>query len=261
MGGGRLYEQLAWPEIAAAQERGAAVIVPVGAIEQHGPQLPVDTDTFFAREFAMAGSEGYDVIVAPSTPFGYRSRPLSGGGPTFPGTMSLSGHTLVNVLRESLARLVEQGFKKLLIYSVHWENKNFAYEAAYLAAEGHPDVKVVVVEEPCDCMAPATMTALFGDRFPGWPAEHAAAFETSLMLYMRPELVRMENAPNEAVEYEPPYDVIPPLRTMLTPSGVRADATRATAEAGRLAYEDMTNHLASILEAEFPETALKGRDR
>jgi creatinine amidohydrolase len=68
--GSRLYEHQTWGEIAAAVERGAGIVVPIGAIEQHGHHLPLDTDAYFARELSLAGSEGFDVIVGPLIPFG-----------------------------------------------------------------------------------------------------------------------------------------------------------------------------------------------
>lgn len=258
MKGSRLYEQQTWEEIAAAVERGAGIVLPLGAIEQHGPHLPLDTDSFLARELVLAGAAGHDVLVAPMLPYGYRSRPLSGGGPGFPGTLSLSGATLVDVLREVLEGLIRHGFRRLLLYGWHMENQNFAYEAAYLAADGR-DVKIVVLESPFDSLSAETMEALYDGDFPGWPAEHASIMETSLSLHLRPELVDMTRAVDDRVEREPPYDVIPAPAAMTTRSGVLFRATQATAEKGERAFVEIAAQLARVLDAEFPELARAAR--
>jgi creatinine amidohydrolase len=251
----RLYEQQTWEEVADAAERGAGVILPLGAIEQHGPHLPLDTDSFLARELALAGSAGHDALVAPVVSYGYRSRPLSGGGPTFPGTLSLSGSTFVALVREILEGLLEHGFRRLLVYGWHMENQNFAYEAAYLAAGGRDRVKLVVMEAPFDSLSAETMRVLYDGEFPGWPAEHASIMETSLMLHLRPELVDMTKAVDDRVGKEPSYDVIPPPPEMTTRSGILFKATRGTAEKGARAFAEITVHLAHVLDAEFPELA------
>lgn len=249
----QLYEHLTWVEVAQAADRGAGVIVPLGAIEQHGPHLPLDTDTYLARELALAGSAGHDMLVAPMVPFGYRSRPLSGGGPAFRGTLSLSGTTFIAIVSEVVSGLVEQGFHRLLIYAWHMENQNFAYEAAYLAAGDRDNVKIVVMETPFDSLSEPTMRLLYDDDFPGWPAEHASVMETSVMLYLRPELVDMAKAVDDRVEAEPPYDVIPPPPSMTTRSGVLFKATRASQDKGAIAFEEIAAHLRRVLDAEFPE--------
>jgi creatinine amidohydrolase len=254
--GSRVYEHQTWKEIAEAVERGAAVAVPVGAIEQHGYHLPLDTDAFFARELCLAGSDGFDVIVGPLLPFGYRSRPLSGGGPTFPGTLSLSGGTFTALVREVLESLIGMGFRKLLVYSWHMENQNFVYEAAYLAAEGRDDLKVVVLETPFDGLSDTAMATMYGDEFPGWPAEHASLMETSVMLHMRPELVDMERAVDDGAEREPSYEIIPPPASVTTESGALWKPTRGTADKGKVALEEIAEHLQRVLREEFPELAL-----
>ena len=255
--GSRRYEHQTWPEVRAAVERGAGIVLPLGAIEQHGPHLPLDTDSFLARELVLAGSAGHDVLVAPMVPYGYRSRPLSGGGPSFPGTLSLSGATFVAVVSEVLSGLIAHGFRRLLLYSWHMENQNFAYEAAYLAAAGREGVKSVVMEAPFDSLSDETMKALYGGEFPGWPAEHASIMETSVMLHLRPDLVDMTKAVDDRVEREPPYDVIPPPAEITTRSGVLYRATQASAQKGALAFEEIAARLAQVLDAEFPDLALR----
>jgi creatinine amidohydrolase len=77
--------------------------------------------------------------------------------------------------------------------------------------------------------------------------------ETSVMLYLRPELVDMTRAVDDRVESEPPYDVIPPPPSMTTRSGVLFKATRASREKGAIAFDEIAGHLRRVLDAEFPE--------
>jgi creatinine amidohydrolase len=246
-------ERLSWVDIAAAIDRGALVVLPLGSIEQHGPHLPVDTDAYLAGELARRGIEGLDAVVAPTIHYGYRSRPLSGGGESFPGTLSLSGQTYIAVVHEVLAGLIRHGFRRLLLYQWHMENKNFAYEAAYLAAGDRSDVKIVVMESAFDSLTDETMAAIFPDGFPGWAAEHAATFETSLMLHLRPEAVDMSKAVDDWSEQHPPYDIVPQPASLTTRSGVLANATPATAAKGELAVPEITAFLRRVIETEFPE--------
>jgi creatinine amidohydrolase len=186
-------------------------------------------------------------------PFGYRSRPLSGGGPAFPGTVPLTGNTFVQVIKEVLTGFIRQGFSKFVIFSWHFENRNFAYEGAYLAAEDRSEIKIVVMEDPFDSLSQVTMDLLFAGDFPGWPAEHAGILETAVVLELAPELVDMDRAVDDQAEYSPPYDVIPPPPTITSASGVLYKSKRATAEMGRAAIDEMVAHLGRVLDREFPE--------
>lgn len=249
------FAKLSWPQVAAAVTRGSGIILPVGAIEQHGPHLPVDTDSFLASAIAEEAAVAHNLLVAPMIPYGYRSRPLSGGGPDFPGTISLSGRLLIDVIAQVLHEFASQGFRRFVIYSWHMENQNFVYEAAYTAFHTRSDVKAVVMESPFADLSAETMSLLFGNDFPGWPAEHASILETSLMLHLRPELVAMNKAVDDSVEFRPEYDVIPAPKTMSTRSGVMARATLGTAEKGRAAFAEIVRRLEENILAEFPELA------
>jgi creatinine amidohydrolase len=247
------FEQLRWPEIAEAVRRGSGIILPIGAIEQHGPHLPLDTDSYLADEIALAAATGFDLLVAPMIPYGYRSRPLSGGGPDFPGTISLSGELIINVVAQILSELASQGFRRFVIYSWHMENRNFVYEAAHKGLHNVDSVKAVVMESPFADLSAKTMALLFDDDFPGWPAEHASTLETSLMLHLRPDAVDMSKALDDRVDYRPEYEVIPTQTSMTTRSGVMARATLGSAEKGAVAFAEIVHRLKETIASEFPE--------
>lgn len=251
----QILEEMSWVEIGEAIARNVPVILPLGAIEQHGPHLPVDSDAYFAGEISTRAAKGFDMLVAPTVCFGYRSRPLSGGGQHFPGTLSLSGKTYISLVQEVLSELIRHGFRRLLVYVWHMENQNFAYEAAYLAVGDRTDVKVVVMEFPFDSLSDKTMAVLFPDGFPGWAEEHASILETSLMLHLRPEAVDMSRAVDDCSEAHPTYDIIPPPASITTKSGVLHKATQGTAEKGVAALGEIVEHLRDVLRTEFPDIA------
>lgn len=250
---GYQYENLSWPKVKSAAERGAGVILPLGSTEQHGYHLPLSTDALIAHRLSLIGSSGRDFLVSPMMPFGYRSRTLSGGGPVFPGTIPLSGITFIQVVREILNGYIRQGFTKFVIFSWHFENRNFVYEAAYLATEGKEDIKIVVMEDPFDSLSDTTMNLLFDGDFPGWPAEHAGILESAVMLHLAPELVDMDRAVDDQAIYTPPYDLIPPPADITTASGVLYKSKRATVDMGKVAVDEMIAHLGRVLDREFPE--------
>ncbi|MCJ7623837.1 MAG: creatininase [Anaerolineaceae bacterium] len=247
------FENMTWPEAKAAAERGAGIILSLGSTEQHGYHLPLSTDALISYQLCLQGVAGRDFIVAPQLPYGYRSRPLSGGGPTFPGTIPLSGNTFVQTVREILDGFIQQGFRNLVIFSWHFENKNFAYEAAFLAAEDKQDVKIVVMEDPFDSLSESTMNLLYDNDFPGWPMEHAGILETAVVLELAPELVNMDRAVDDHAEYIPAYDLIPPPPTITTASGVLYKSKRATAGMGKVAVDEIVAHLGRVLDREFPQ--------
>ena len=75
-----MLAEMTWPEVDEPIGRGAGVFLPVGATEQHGYHLPLATDVLLPTELALAVADEHDFLVAPPVSYGYRSRPLSGGG-------------------------------------------------------------------------------------------------------------------------------------------------------------------------------------
>ena len=83
---------ITWPEFQAKKD--SVVILPIGATEQHAQHLPLCTDAKIAEKFSCYLAEELDGIIMPTLTYGYKSKPLSGGGPLFPGTIDLNGKVL-----------------------------------------------------------------------------------------------------------------------------------------------------------------------
>src|SRR5690348_3980586 len=88
-----------WPEVAYAADRHVPVVLAVGACEQHGPHLPLATDSILPVAIAERASTQVPLAIAPPVTYGAFSRALSGGGESFPGTVSLRATTLLAMLK------------------------------------------------------------------------------------------------------------------------------------------------------------------
>ena len=249
----RLLADMTWPEVRTAVERKAGVVLPVGSTEQHGYHLPLSTDALLPTALALAVAEPLDLLVAPAVSYGYRSRPLSGGGQGFVGTTSLRATTLMALVEDVLGEFIRQGFERIVVLNWHMENQNFVYEAAYLALERYRDAsaRILVAELPFEELSSETMGLLFPDGFPGWDVEHASIMETSLMLHLHPELVLFDRAVDDEAKRHPWYDVVPAPQDFVPASGTLWKATQASAEKGRAAWQEIVNQLREAIATEF----------
>jgi creatinine amidohydrolase len=216
---------LAWPDVA----KSAVLAVPLGATEQHGPHLPLTTDTDIAlalcQRLAAARS---DVLVAPALPYG-----ASGEHAGFAGTLSIGQEATELVLVE-LGRSATETFGRILFVSAHGGNAVPVTRAvARLRAESR-DVR------------------LFQPRWRGEP--HAGRPETAIQLALRPAAVRMDHAVSG--DTRALSDLLPLLRMgglrAVTPTGVLGDPVGATAAEGMALLDELAADLAAQVEA-WPE--------
>ena len=251
-----LMAHLSWDEYASRIEKGAIVLVPVGALEQHGYHLPMGVDYMLADAVSRLAAEQCDALVAPPVIYGYKSQPRTGGGCHFPGSVGLDGHTLSSLLLDVMRELVRHGAKKLALIDGHYENQMFITEACDLATrefrrDGNGDVKIVQLRyfEQFD-------EAIITRHVPG-PAlemayEHGGVIETAAILHLYPELVSMEKTRPQPFKAFPDYDCHPPHREWIPESGCLSDPGRATAALGKDVVEGCVEGLIRILKIEFP---------
>lgn len=219
---------LRWPDV----PQRSVLSVPTGSCEQHGPHLPLDTDTLVAVALAHALAEARaDVLVAPAIAIG-----ASGEHQSFPGTLSVGTEAMASVCVE-LARsaLPPEGsglprpFAAVLFVNGHGGNvEALGLAEATLGAEGR-------------------RVAVFHPRVEGGDP-HAGRTETSLMLHLHPERVRMDLAePGSAARFREIGDV---LRTeglaAVTPNGVLGDPTGASAAEGAALFGRMVADLTAV---------------
>ena len=93
---------MTWTEYRDSKDK--IIILPIGATEQHAMHLPLSTDAEIAENFALKLAEAVDGVVMPTLSYGYKSKPLSGGGPLFPGTIDLNGETVIKLVYDILMK-------------------------------------------------------------------------------------------------------------------------------------------------------------
>ena len=242
----RLMADLTWEEF---RDRAATslVLLPLGAVEQHGPQLPLDTDTVIPTALCLALADRLPAIVAPSFAYGYKSQPNTGRGISFPGTTSFDGATFSACVRDIVRDLVRQGVRSIALVNGNYENTYFAIEGIDLGLRdsGSPaEVKVLHVNW-WEQLTPAQLDDVFSGGFPGWEAEHAGVVETSLMMHLDPDRVEADRIPAPKRMPLPTYTILPEPAGIVPGSGVLASAEGSSAAIGA----SLTTHLVDSIEA------------
>jgi creatinine amidohydrolase len=163
----------------------ALVVFPTGATEQHGPHMPVGTDCFaveaVARAAAQMASEYFPVVVAPTLPFGSSQHHLP-----FGGTMSISTETYYRTVYDLTHSLIQSRFRRIFIINGHGGNNELVQLVARDLALQHPANLAAASYWTTAWDALVSVEAHVPGRLPG----HAGAFETSVVLALRPELVQ-----------------------------------------------------------------------
>ena len=216
-----------WPEV---DERGPSVVaVPLGSVEQHGPHLPLDTDTRIATALvdALAAARP-DVAGAPPVAYG-----ASGEHAGFPGTLSIGTEALTAVLVE-LGRSAD-AFAGVVFVNGHGGNLEAVRRASAL-----------LVDEGRRVLA-------WAPSVPDGDA-HAGRTETSLLLALDPGCVRLDRAEPGATA--PLAELIGDLRSggvaAVAPNGVLGDPTGASADEGAALLDALTTDLVAAVDGVFP---------
>jgi creatinine amidohydrolase len=251
--GPRVYQDMTWEEISAAAKDDVPIVIPIGATEQHGRHLPVCTDWVLPQRVLCDAARVRDIVVGPFLPFGYRSRPGSGGGQHFPGTVSLRATTFMSVLEDVLSELKRGGFRNIVLYNWHYENSGFIYEPAFLVSEHNPELKIVVVEDVFPEFTDERKKAIWPAGFPGLALEHAAVIETSLWMYHDESAVRTDRMAPDAPQRVVNHDVVPIDTRMSTASGSLSSPMGASAEVGKLLNEWLVQRVVAIVDDEFSQ--------
>lgn len=230
----------AWPQVAAKAGAGCVAVLPFGAFEQHGPHMPLSTDTIMAIELARRLAEAADALLLPPVHYGETS-----GNNGFPGTISLGFDTVRHIALDICAGLQASGVAGLVIVNGDFGNQAPLKLAAREASEKlrYP---VLMIDYPglAEIGAEVSQTPSAGHGF-----FHADEVETSMVLAIEPAAVQMERAQAEYPEFPPGYGSRPiPLRE-ISQSGVFGDPRQASAEKGERILAAITVRAAAIVDS------------
>jgi creatinine amidohydrolase/Fe(II)-dependent formamide hydrolase-like protein len=226
-------ERLPWPEVGRALARDPRLILPVGAMVQHGPHLPLGTNTIISEAVARAVSRDMGILRAPTFHYGVRGPERE----SFAGTAGIQRKTLHRALNELLAEWEDHGFQEFILLSAHRH-------------EAHVEALLMALTSS----AATTVVNLFaievGDILEGSPfSEHGGELETSLMLHLAPDLVRMEHAADVIIDsktlrkYARGRVATPPPGSR----GILGVPSRATPEKGAAVFSRYIQALKEIL--------------
>jgi GTP cyclohydrolase II len=216
-----------WPELAATPPRVA--IVPLGATEQHGAHLPFATDTLIADALAARLAARLESAVAlPALPIGC-SREHMG----FPGTLDASPGTLESWLADVLRSLARHGVERAIVFSAHGGNVEVLRAAVAGLGDAVPTIAVDVLADLDGVTARLHAEAARLGVGPEAAGHHAGEIETSIMLALHPDLVRMHAAaPGHVAPTDDPQSLFYPDLRRIAPTGTVGDPRGASALRG-----------------------------
>lgn len=248
-----LWQELTNTELEEARDSDYLVLIPLGAMEQHGPHLPVDTDVAIAWAVAQDVARRLDsTVVAPPIWWGYSSSHMS-----FPSTISLRPQTLLALLDDIIGSLISHGFRKIAIVSSHATNRPVGQLAVRECAARHgvPILYLHYIDFCRKVFADERVTGIGGEM-------HGGEFETSIQLHLHPELVKMDLAVADYVDPKRHFGISSAGRDLndagnvslgydiekLFPTGVMGDATLADAKLGARLFEAAVTGIVTALD-------------
>ena len=193
------YEYLSWTEISnVALQKRSTIIWPFGAVEQHGPHLPLATDSIFVEEIVNEVlkilPDDLPLLKIPTQYIGFSPEHLS-----FDGTLSMSSNLITSIIIEIGKQLLKMGFKRLILLNAHGGQISLLNTAARELRKVAPDLNIF----PCFIWSGVQGLS---DLLPQNEIDnglHASLAETSLMLAINPEMVGAER-PFEGVSQKIP---------------------------------------------------------
>jgi creatinine amidohydrolase len=236
------WDLMTSPEIGAQLETGMDLaILPVGATEQHGPHLACGCDTISAETLAVLAAERADGLVLPGLPYGCSL----GHTDKWPGTLSLHPMTLTQVVLELGRWLAANGFRRVLLLSGHATNGPSLQSAILQLRYEFPECRYATLGLWEISERVGRLYLRDGDDI------HANRGETSILMHLRPEMVRPAAA--EDVADVTPGRVFSYPMPATTPNGVVGRPSESSAEDGAAMVETIVADLAAWIETALAE--------
>jgi creatinine amidohydrolase len=225
-------DEMTTQEFAEKVDKNSVVIVPLGAVEEHGPHLPLCTDSLQPEHVAGEIARRAGAFIAPPIRYGNCSTTRN-----FPGTISLSFDTLRALAYDVMGELTRNGFGNIIMLSGHAGNMHMS--ALRLAAKDvvdEMDVKVMVVSD---------YEILYRSNKVQEGDGHAGLLETSRVIAIRPDLVGPDRPSGKSK--------IPPFVVLRHPEkywkeGVSGDSSGSSAEKGKAYNDFVVNEMCRMIE-------------
>jgi creatinine amidohydrolase len=264
------YEKLTWPEINDAVDLGKVCILPCGAVEQHGPHLPLDVDLVCPGGIAKGAGQTLPgkILVLPIVAYGYTGHVMD-----FPGTINNDFEHFMHHVLDITKSLAYHGFKKIILLNGHGSNwPNLDLVARRTNLETDAECTPICWWQLLN-VDPAFMKGWRESKFPGGCA-HACELETSLYMYLDGDNVRSDLIKNGDISFNndnSPYNWVDllgagPATTIswtssYSDTGVLGEAELATAEKGKRAYEEAVKQLCGYVQYFHPRPKDVRKDR
>jgi creatinine amidohydrolase len=245
------YEEFTWPEIKAAIAQDRVAVLPVGTTEQHGPHLPLVTDVLTATEMSRLAVERIpeEAVLLPSVYYSFNEHHMD-----FPGTIAIAGETIVRYVTDIGTSLARHGFHKILIVNGHGSNVPFLDIAARNIT--NTTNSIAAMASWWSLIPKDVITAHRESEYPGGMA-HGCELETSVLLYLRPDLVQMDKAEKD-ISFQSTeffyWDLQNPSPVFFqewfsrySRTGTVGDPTKATAAKGEVFVNAVVDRLVSLI--------------
>lgn len=236
--------QMTWPEVDALS-RDVVVVLPTGSLEQHGPHLPLFTDSFLATAVAEAAEARLagQILLTPTLWLG-----ASGHHLAFAGSLSASFEAYMGAIESVVESLVPHGFHRFFVVNGHGGNTEPNGVVLRKLRQRHPNLTL----GHSGYFGPVAAKVAEIMEGPTKEIRHACEAEASLMMHIRPELVRKDKLRDDGLAPDPPvYGMIHHFDE-ITEQGSLGYATLATPEKGKAifdaAVEALTEQLGRIFE-------------
>jgi creatinine amidohydrolase len=227
-------------EVKEKIQTSQVAILPIGAVEAHGPHLPLGTDNYLAERLSKRVAKRTDAFVLPTLPYGQVWSLKN-----FPGSINISNESLISFIVDIGVSLYEQGFRVFAMINGHLGNAVAMKEAARKLYSLYHDYKILYLFYPGIKKVTEEVRETNSSHASYF---HACEIETSYMLYLAEEYVDMSRAISDIPKIPMSADVTPTPWEEFTNSAVLGDATIATKEKGEKIIEVAIENMIKLIE-------------
>lgn len=247
-----LLNRMSWPDVKRARIAQKVVVLPLGSFEQHGPHLPFTTDTDIVTGIARAleRKRPGKILMLPALWVGHSTHHLA-----FPGTLSVHQMPYIQLLVELCGCVAGMGAKKVLLLNGHGGNDVPARAALRELKSRFPMVRFVFASYWS--LAAKTIKGVRESELGG--VGHACEMETSLMLHLHPERVKVALAKRDGPKHADRYRRVDMQHARpayfveefheMSKSGVIGDPRLATAAKGKRFFDGIVAEVGAFVEA------------